>query len=67
VALRPRAPTGFAADEGLGARNLMRDKRAIIGLQLPARMLFLFRLRFGLYAVRAAASARGCVMIHGLT
>jgi predicted unusual protein kinase regulating ubiquinone biosynthesis (AarF/ABC1/UbiB family) len=44
-------------DEGIDARNLMRDKRAIIGLQLPARMLFLFRLRFGLYAVLSRLQA----------
>lgn len=47
----------IAGDEGLGARNLMRDKRAIIGLQLPARLLFLFRLRFGLYAVLSRLQA----------
>lgn len=47
----------IAADEGLGARDLLRDKRAIIGLQLPARLLFLFRLRFGLYAVLSQLQA----------
>ncbi|MBA3547748.1 MAG: AarF/ABC1/UbiB kinase family protein [Nannocystis sp.] len=47
----------IASDEGLGARNLLRDKRAIIGLQLPARLLFLFRLRFGLYAVLSRLQA----------
>ena len=54
--LRPGARR-IAGDEGLGARNLMRDKRAIIGLQLPARLLFLFRLRFGLYAVLSQLQA----------
>ena len=43
----------IAADEGFGARDVLRDKRAILGLRLPGRMLFLFRLRFGLYSVLA--------------
>lgn len=46
-----------AADEGHAARDLMRDKRAILGLRLPGRMLFLFRLRFGLHAVLARLQA----------
>jgi len=44
-------------DEGLQAREILRDKRALLGLQLPGRMLFLFRLRFGLYAVLAQLQA----------
>ncbi len=47
----------IAVDEGLVARELMRDKHALLDLQLPGRMLFLFRLRFGLYAVLAQLQA----------
>ena len=48
----------IAPDEGRAAGELLRDKRALIGLDLPGRMLFLFRLRFGLYAVLARLGAR---------
>ena len=41
----------IASDEGLRAREILHDKRALLGLRLPGRMLFLFRLRFGLHAV----------------
>ena len=44
-------------DEGMNAKELLRDKRALLGLQLPGRMLFLVRLRFGLYAVLAQLGA----------
>jgi predicted unusual protein kinase regulating ubiquinone biosynthesis (AarF/ABC1/UbiB family) len=47
----------IAPDEGIGARDVMRDKRAILRMELPPRMLFLFRLRFGLYAVLARLGA----------
>ena len=50
-------PRRIALDEGFDARQVMADKRAIARLQLPARMLFLFRLRFGLYAVLARLGA----------
>jgi len=46
-----------APDAGLDARGALHDKQAILGLQLPARMLFLFRLRFGLYAALARLEA----------
>lgn len=51
--LRPgRRPMDFAQDASADVdRSMMRDKRAILALRLPARMLFLFRLRFGLFAV----------------
>ena len=39
------------------ARGVLHDKRFLIGLRLPARLLFLFRLRFGLYAVLARLGA----------
>jgi hypothetical protein len=32
-------------------RNVVRDKRAALRLQVPGKLLFLFRIRFGLYAV----------------
>ncbi|WP_143177796.1 ABC1 kinase family protein [Cystobacter ferrugineus] len=38
---------------GLEAQQLLRDKRFLAKLSLPGRFLFLFRLRFGLYAVLA--------------
>lgn len=47
----------IAADEGAQARSMMADKRAIARLRLPGRMLFLFRLRFGLYSVLAQLGA----------
>lgn len=47
----------IAADEGFEARGVLHDKRFLIGLRLPARLLFLFRLRFGLYAVLARLGA----------
>jgi predicted unusual protein kinase regulating ubiquinone biosynthesis (AarF/ABC1/UbiB family) len=50
-------PRRITIDEGMHARELLRDKRALLGLQLPGRMLFLFRLRFGLYAVLAQLGA----------
>lgn len=34
-----------------GARDLLADKRRLMKLRLPAEMLFLFRLRFGLFSV----------------
>ncbi|HOX44476.1 MAG TPA: AarF/ABC1/UbiB kinase family protein [Myxococcota bacterium] len=33
------------------ARRMMRDKLAIARLRLPGRLMFLFRIRFGLFAV----------------
>ncbi|MEZ4453696.1 MAG: AarF/ABC1/UbiB kinase family protein [Nannocystaceae bacterium] len=47
----------IAADEGFEARSVLHDKRFLIGLRLPSRLLFLFRLRFGLYAVLARLGA----------
>jgi predicted unusual protein kinase regulating ubiquinone biosynthesis (AarF/ABC1/UbiB family) len=42
---------------GLEAQQLLRDKRFLAKLSLPGRFLFLFRLRFGLYAVLARLGA----------
>lgn len=39
------------------AGDVMRDKRALLGLSLPGSLLFLLRLRFGLYAVLARLGA----------
>lgn len=50
--LRP-GDHAIAGDEGVGARSMLADKRLLASLRLPGRMLFLFRLRFGLYAVLA--------------
>lgn len=47
----------IAPDEGLDAGQILRDKRALLALRLPGRLLFLFRLRFGLYAVLARLQA----------
>ena len=45
------------ADDGLDALQVMQDKRAIMQLALPGKLLFLFRLRFGLYAVLSRIEA----------
>jgi hypothetical protein len=42
---------------GTEARQVMQDKRAIMQLALPGKLLFLFRLRFGLYAVLSRIEA----------
>ncbi len=43
---------------GVEARQLLKDKRVLMGLRLPGRLLFLFRLRFGLYAILSQLEAR---------
>ena len=40
------------------ARDLMADKRRLMRLRLPPEMMFLFRLRFGLYSVLHRMGAR---------
>ncbi|MEZ4302497.1 MAG: AarF/ABC1/UbiB kinase family protein [Polyangiaceae bacterium] len=42
----------------LGGRDLLRDKKAMMRLSIPGKLLFLFRIRFGLYAVLARLGAR---------
>ena len=52
----PMAQRGVhAVDVGAGfeSRQVMSDKVFISKLKLPAKLIFLFRLRFGLYAVLA--------------
>ena len=45
------------AGSALEGRELMRDKKALMELSLPGKLLFLFRIRFGLYAVLARLGA----------
>ena len=35
----------------------MRDKRMLMRLELPGKLVFLFRIRFGLYAVLSRLEA----------
>jgi hypothetical protein len=35
----------------IDTRQMMRDKLAVARLRLPGRLMFLFRIRFGLFAV----------------
>ena len=56
----PMAQRGVhAVDAGAGfeSRQVMSDKVFISKLKLPAKLIFLFRLRFGLYAVLAQLGA----------
>jgi predicted unusual protein kinase regulating ubiquinone biosynthesis (AarF/ABC1/UbiB family) len=46
------------AGVGIETTSVLRDKRSIMRLQLPGRLLFLFRIRFGLYAVLARLGAQ---------
>jgi hypothetical protein len=41
----------------LDFKQMTRDKLAIARLRLPGRLLFLFRIRFGLYAVLSRLNA----------
>ena len=52
-----RGPRSIDLRAGFEARELLRDKRALAALRLPGKFLFLFRLRFGLYAVLARMGA----------
>lgn len=51
-------PTVIAPDEAFEARQVISDKRAMMKLGLPPHLLFLLRLRFGLYAVLSSIGAR---------
>lgn len=44
-------------DQAIEARRLLANKRALMNLGLPGKLLFLFRIRFGLYAVLARLGA----------
>jgi predicted unusual protein kinase regulating ubiquinone biosynthesis (AarF/ABC1/UbiB family) len=51
-------PSRIELETGLEAREVLRDKRALASLRLPGKFLYLFRLRFGLYAVLARLGTR---------
>lgn len=53
-----RGPARVDPGAAMAMKDVMRDKRALLGLGLPGRFLFLFRIRFGLYAVLARLGAR---------
>jgi predicted unusual protein kinase regulating ubiquinone biosynthesis (AarF/ABC1/UbiB family) len=53
-----RGTTGIAPEAAIEGAALLRDKRALAKLGLPPALLFLLRLRFGLYAVLSALGAR---------
>lgn len=44
-------------DRGIDTRRALQDKRTIMKLGLPGKLLFLFRLRFGLYSVLSSIRA----------
>jgi hypothetical protein len=56
--LLARGPTVIAPDSAMDARQMVADKRAMAKLGLPPHLLFVLRLRFGLYAVLAQLGAR---------
>lgn len=45
-------------DAGLAAKQVIADKRTFARIALPGKLLFLFRLRYGLYAVLHRLGAR---------
>ncbi len=47
----------IAPGAGLEARTVFEDKQALMKLALPGKLLFLFRIRFGLYAVLSRLGA----------
>jgi hypothetical protein len=50
-------PHRITPDQGIEARRVLQDKRALLQLALPGKLLFLFRLRFGLYAILSRIEA----------
>jgi predicted unusual protein kinase regulating ubiquinone biosynthesis (AarF/ABC1/UbiB family) len=46
-------PHAMEAGVTMEAGEIMRDKMALMRLHLPGKLLFLFRIRFGMYAVLA--------------
>jgi predicted unusual protein kinase regulating ubiquinone biosynthesis (AarF/ABC1/UbiB family) len=54
--LRPGAHR-IEISDGLEARQVLKDKRVLMKLELPGRLLFLLRLRFGLYSVLSRLGA----------
>jgi predicted unusual protein kinase regulating ubiquinone biosynthesis (AarF/ABC1/UbiB family) len=53
-----RGPSVIPPDGAFEARQIMKDKLALMKLGLPPHLLFLLRLRFGLYAVLSRLGAR---------
>ncbi len=53
-----RGPSLIPADGAVDMKQVVKDKRAMAKLGLPRHMLFLLRLRFGLYAVLSQLGAR---------
>lgn len=53
-----RGTNAIPPDGAVEASQMMRDKRALAKLGLPPHLLFLLRLRFGLYAVLSSLGAR---------
>lgn len=51
-------PHAIPPDGGFDARAVIRDKRLLARLGLPGRLLFLVRIRFGLYAVLSRLGAK---------
>jgi predicted unusual protein kinase regulating ubiquinone biosynthesis (AarF/ABC1/UbiB family) len=51
-------PSKMTPDTGIEARALARDKRAMAALGFPPPLLFLMRIRFGLYAVLTRLGAQ---------
>ena len=50
-------PTVIAADAAFETKQMMKDKLSMMKLGLPAHILFVLRLRFGLYAVLSRIGA----------
>jgi predicted unusual protein kinase regulating ubiquinone biosynthesis (AarF/ABC1/UbiB family) len=50
-------PRRMRGDVTFEARQLVADKRALLKIRLPGRLLFVFRIRFGLYSVLARIGA----------
>jgi predicted unusual protein kinase regulating ubiquinone biosynthesis (AarF/ABC1/UbiB family) len=50
-------PHRIEADRAIEAQAVLRSKRALLRMRLPGRLLFLFRIRFGLHAVLARLGA----------
>jgi predicted unusual protein kinase regulating ubiquinone biosynthesis (AarF/ABC1/UbiB family) len=50
-------PHVIDASVNFAARKVARDKMTLMKLRLPGKLLFLFRIRFGLYAVLARLGA----------
>src|SRR5919197_276767 len=50
-------PHRMRGDVTVEARQVLASKRALLRLRLPGRLLFLYRIRFGLYSVLARVGA----------